>query len=82
MVYFKTLCTSLALLLLLFTTFAAICPSTANGVNALSGENHGGKSHQMWKRKVRMNHGSFRGPHKHLVNPTLQHPFQVPKLPV
>ncbi|KAL5794611.1 hypothetical protein ACOSP7_003205 [Xanthoceras sorbifolium] len=33
---------------------------------------------------VVMNHGSFRGPRKHLINPTAhqQFPFQLPKLPV
>ncbi|GLT80616.1 hypothetical protein SLA2020_520470 [Shorea laevis] len=82
MVHFRAFSTSLVLLLLLFTSFAVICPSAANGVRALSAENHGGKSHRMWRKKGRMNHGSFRGPRKHLVNPALEHPFQVPKLPV
>jgi hypothetical protein len=34
------------------------------------------------QRKLRVNHGSFRGPRKHLVNPTLQHPFEAQELPV
>ncbi|CAL8155614.1 unnamed protein product [Prunus armeniaca] len=39
---------------------------------------------QAWERKTWMNHGSFRGPRKHLVNPTAtaQFPFQASQLPV
>ncbi|KAL6279465.1 hypothetical protein ACE6H2_016346 [Prunus campanulata] len=39
---------------------------------------------QAWRRKTRMNHGSFRSPRKHLVNPTAtsQLPFQASQLPV
>lgn len=39
---------------------------------------------QAWDRKTWMNHGSFRSPRKHLVNPTAtaQLPFQAGQLPV
>lgn len=39
---------------------------------------------QAWERKTWMNHGSFRSPRKHLVNPTAtsQLPFQASQLPV
>ncbi|KAK7309667.1 hypothetical protein RJT34_06582 [Clitoria ternatea] len=33
-------------------------------------------------RKTWMNHGSHRGPKKHLVNPTAEHPFQAREFPV
>ncbi|KAE9613265.1 hypothetical protein Lalb_Chr05g0215671 [Lupinus albus] len=33
-------------------------------------------------RKTWMNHGSHRGPRKHLVNPTAQKPFQALEFPV
>ncbi|KAL9451010.1 hypothetical protein AB3S75_012707 [Citrus x aurantiifolia] len=48
------------------------------GVRAVAGANH------VWQHKPQMNHGSFRGPRKHLVDPTAaeEHPFEVPKLPV
>ncbi|KAH0741440.1 hypothetical protein KY290_034483 [Solanum tuberosum] len=38
--------------------------------------------HQRWQWRSWMNHGSFRGPRKYLVNPKAKHPFDVPKLPV
>ncbi|KAG2676761.1 hypothetical protein I3843_12G069200 [Carya illinoinensis] len=38
--------------------------------------------HGKWQRKLWMNHGSFRGPRKQLVNPTVQHPFQAREFPV
>ncbi|KAF7829173.1 putative transmembrane protein [Senna tora] len=39
-------------------------------------------SHQRWQRKSWMNHGSSRGTRKHLVNPTIEHPFQAREFPV
>ncbi|KAK3182913.1 hypothetical protein Dsin_030199 [Dipteronia sinensis] len=41
------------------------------------------KQKQVVKVKV-INHGSFRGPRKHLINPTADHqfPFQLAKLPL
>lgn len=38
------------------------------------------ESHGKWERKTWMNHGSSRGPRKHLVNPTLHHAFQANQL--
>ncbi|KAK4847068.1 hypothetical protein QYF36_025186 [Acer negundo] len=42
------------------------------------------KQKQVVKEKVKVfNHGSFRGPRKHLINPTAdQFPFQLAKLPL
>ncbi|KAJ9135064.1 hypothetical protein P3X46_032285 [Hevea brasiliensis] len=46
----------------------------------VAGRNQAKQSHQItWQR---MNHGSFRGPRKHIVNPSIKHPFQVPQMPV
>ncbi|KAH6824482.1 photolyase 1 [Perilla frutescens var. hirtella] len=42
----------------------------------------GGGGGWRWQRKPWMNHGSFRGPRDRLVNPTVEHPFQLPKLPI
>lgn len=36
----------------------------------------------MWRKQPWMNHGSDRGSRKHLVNPTMPHPFEVYGLPV
>nr|GMD74706.1 uncharacterized protein LOC109147197 [Ipomoea batatas] len=41
---------------------------------ASEGENNEAREWKPW-----MNHGSFRGPRKHLINPSSQHPFQVPQ---
>ncbi|KAK7252529.1 hypothetical protein RIF29_36531 [Crotalaria pallida] len=38
--------------------------------------------HSWQQRKTWMNHGSHRGPRKHLVNPTAQNPFQAREFPV
>ncbi|OMO93481.1 hypothetical protein COLO4_16914 [Corchorus olitorius] len=84
MVHFKALFTSLSLFLLIFAslTLATIHPAAAatTGVaGAVAQDNH---HHQTRQRKQRMNHGSFRGPRKHLLNPAVEHPLQLPKLPV
>ncbi|GMJ12539.1 hypothetical protein HRI_004923100 [Hibiscus trionum] len=71
MVHFKPLFTSLVLLILLI--FAS---STTTGSAAATGVvGSRAKSH-------RVNHGSFRGPRKHLLNPAVEHPLQLPKLTV
>ncbi|XWS38810.1 hypothetical protein CRYUN_Cryun19dG0162300 [Craigia yunnanensis] len=86
MVRLKALFASLLLLLLLFllifASLTTIHPVAATGVGAVARDNHDEKSHQMQQRKQRVNHGSFRGPRKHLLNPAVQHPFQLPKLPI
>ena len=38
--------------------------------------------HQRWQKKTYMNHGSFRGARKRLVNPTVELPFQARQFPV
>ncbi|KAJ4837276.1 hypothetical protein Tsubulata_017333 [Turnera subulata] len=75
----KAKLTSFVLFFLVFTSSIAIhsVASEARGVAAKI--NQAAQSHKTWKR---MNHGSFRGPRKHLVNPTAEHLFQVPRLPV
>ncbi|KAF3645181.1 ATP-dependent RNA helicase Dbp73D isoform 1 [Capsicum annuum] len=46
-------------------------------------KSHVQEMHQRWQWRSWMNHGSFRGARKHLVNPTVEHnPFDVPKLTV
>ncbi|XVF11126.1 hypothetical protein REPUB_Repub07fG0242100 [Reevesia pubescens] len=77
MVQFKPLFTSLLLFILIFASFTTIHPAAASGQ-----DNQAAKLHQVQQRKQRMNHGSFRGPRKHLLNPAVEHPLQLPKLPV
>ncbi|CAL0311790.1 unnamed protein product [Lupinus luteus] len=45
-------------------------------------ENQAQEMKYTWQRKTWMNHGSHRGPGKHLVNPTAQNPFQALEFPV
>ncbi|KAJ4953472.1 hypothetical protein NE237_030304 [Protea cynaroides] len=45
-----------------------------------SEEEQVGKSQPTWPRKPWMNHGSFRGPRKHLINPSDESPFQVKRV--
>ncbi|PIN20135.1 hypothetical protein CDL12_07175 [Handroanthus impetiginosus] len=64
-------------ILLLITAFSYSAPETA-----AHGGGNGKEGEWRWQRKPWMNHGSFRGPRDRLVNPTVEHPFQVPKLPL
>uniref|UniRef100_A0A2C9VNU7 Uncharacterized protein n=1 Tax=Manihot esculenta TaxID=3983 RepID=A0A2C9VNU7_MANES len=58
--------------LLVFT-----CALRIHSASTVAARNQAQQSHhQKWQR---MNHGSFRGPQKHIVNPSLNHPFQVPE---
>ncbi|XVE65365.1 hypothetical protein DITRI_Ditri07aG0174900 [Diplodiscus trichospermus] len=83
MAQFKALFTSILLFLVLFASLTTIHPAAAAGVAAVARGDHAEKSHgQMQQRKQRVNHGSFRGPRKHLLNPAVEHPLQLPKLPV
>ncbi|KAK8516442.1 hypothetical protein V6N13_097731 [Hibiscus sabdariffa] len=76
MVHFKTLFPPLLFFLLIFASSTAAGSASATGVVGSFGQrDHGAKSH-------RMNHGSFRGPRKHLLNPAVEHPLQLPKLTV
>ncbi|XWS49313.1 hypothetical protein CRYUN_Cryun13aG0153000 [Craigia yunnanensis] len=81
MVQFKAFFTFL-FFLLLFASLTTIHPAVATGVGVLAQDNRAAKSHQMQQRKQRMNHGSFRGPRKHLLNPAVEQPLQLPRLPV
>ncbi|KAK8341566.1 hypothetical protein V6Z12_A08G175200 [Gossypium hirsutum] len=76
MVHSKTLFTSLLLFLLIFASSRMIGSATATADASLA---HAAQSHQM---RQRMNHGSYRGPRKHLLNPAVDHPLQLPKLSV
>ncbi|MBA0584226.1 hypothetical protein Gorai_015050 [Gossypium raimondii] len=76
MVQLKTLFTSLLLFLLIFASSPRIGSATATADASLA---HAAQSHQM---RQRMNHGSYRGPRKHLLNPAVDHPLQLPKLSV
>lgn len=63
-------------LLLGFTTLQTALSHSAGAEVAAVAE---GKHVVM--RELRMNHGSFRGPRKHLLNPTAQRPFEAQELP-
>ncbi|KAF9689605.1 hypothetical protein SADUNF_Sadunf01G0109700 [Salix dunnii] len=71
MVLVKAMLESLLLFLLLLTSSVS--------VHSVAGEaarkNNVAKSYRSWRR---INHGSARGPPKHLVNPTVEHTFEVP----
>ncbi|CAK7356043.1 unnamed protein product [Dovyalis caffra] len=75
MVQVKTILASFVLFLIVLTSsvsFHSVAGEAARKYNIA-------KSYRSWQR---INHGSARGPRKHLVNPTVEHPFEVPKLPV
>ncbi|XAR70698.1 hypothetical protein NMG60_11027648 [Bertholletia excelsa] len=80
MVQMRTSLTALSLLFFLLFSSAILVHSgpAAAGVDA---ETQAGES-DVWQRKLWMNHGSFRGPRKHLINPTTEHPLEVPELPI
>ncbi|KAK9275690.1 hypothetical protein L1049_022957 [Liquidambar formosana] len=81
MVQLRALFTSLALFLFLFTS-SMLIHSASSRVHVVLEEKHVPEMHRAWQRKPWMNHGSFRGPRKHLVNPTVEDRFQVRELPV
>ncbi|KAF3959830.1 hypothetical protein CMV_015393 [Castanea mollissima] len=72
----------LLLLLLLRLSFIPLSNSSVIEVGAVDHLHHVKGTSSSWRRKLRINHGSFRGPRKHLVNPTVQHPFQARDFPV
>jgi hypothetical protein len=86
MVQLRALSTIFLLLFLLcFTTsLTALVHSSASQVAvAAEGKHVMREFHgRTWQRKLLINHGSFRGPRKHLLNPTLHQPFEAQKLPV
>jgi hypothetical protein len=72
MMLFKAILASLVLLfLLVFTSIHSVAGDAA-------GKKSVPNSYRSWRR---INHGSARGPRKHLVDPTVEHPFEVSKLP-
>ncbi|KAL9369040.1 hypothetical protein Peur_040239 [Populus x canadensis] len=75
MVLVKAMLQYLVLFLVLFTSSVSVHSVAGEAV----GKNNVAKSYRSWRR---INHGSARGPRKHLVNPTVEHPFEVPELPV
>ncbi|XP_006368337.2 uncharacterized protein LOC18094106 isoform X2 [Populus trichocarpa] len=75
MVLVKAMLKYLVLFLVLFTSSVSVHSVAGEAV----GKNNVAKSYRSWRR---INHGSARGPRKHLVNPTVEHPFEVPELPV
>lgn len=75
MVLVKAMLKYLVLFLVLFTSSVSVHSVAGEAV----GKNNVAKSYRSWRR---INHGSARGPWKHLVNPTVEHPFEVPELPV
>ncbi|KAJ4728555.1 putative Transmembrane protein [Melia azedarach] len=80
----KALYTSIALLFfILFFSLALHHTAAAAAAGGKAGES------RAWQQKTPVNHGSFRGPRKHLVDPTAtttageaEQLFLVPKLPV
>ncbi|KAH7836245.1 hypothetical protein Vadar_033947 [Vaccinium darrowii] len=75
MVQLRTFFTSVALLLFLLLSSVFLHSASAAGNHAGRGDAR--ESHRTWQRKPWMNHGSFRGPRKQLINPTAEHLFQV-----
>ncbi|KAM7507259.1 hypothetical protein LguiA_017712 [Lonicera macranthoides] len=83
MVKLKAILASLLFLLFIFLSSTSIEPVESRGIHHVKEEKHVQESNGTWKRKLRMNHGSARGPRKHLINPTVDpHPFQVRELDV
>ncbi|KAJ6426907.1 hypothetical protein OIU84_022491 [Salix udensis] len=72
MVLVKAMLESLLLFLLLLTSSVSVHSVAGEAVR----KNNVAKSYRSWRR---INHGSARGPPKHLVNPAVEHPFEVPK---
>ncbi|TKY70086.1 hypothetical protein E2542_SST06372 [Spatholobus suberectus] len=67
---------------ILFLLVLATSLISVQSRNTLIPEDQAREPHKIWQRKTRMNHGSHRGPKKHLVNPTAEHPFQAREFPV
>ncbi|KAF8033548.1 hypothetical protein BT93_D2215 [Corymbia citriodora subsp. variegata] len=75
MVQFRVSFTVLTFLLIFIASLSSL-PA------AIAGKEQADTSHGTWQKQPWMNHGSDRGPRKHLVDLTAYRPFQVPKLPV
>ncbi|KAM3264023.1 hypothetical protein P3L10_001017 [Capsicum annuum] len=76
----KPFCTFLLILLIFISFTCTVHSSTV--VHRKRGIRHVDGVHQRWQKQPWMNHGSNRGPPKHLVNPTINHRFDIPELPV
>ncbi|GAA0149806.1 hypothetical protein LIER_08891 [Lithospermum erythrorhizon] len=67
--------------LLIISSFPRLIHSSdvaASIVPPVPGKRH--RHQEVHQKFQRQNHGSFRGPHKHLINPTIDHPFHVPEM--
>lgn len=78
---FKPFC-YLLLLVFIFSSSASVHSTDIGLGHGELGASRVHDMHQRWQWRSWMNHGSFRGPRKYLVNPKAKHPFDVPKLPV
>ncbi|KAK6782889.1 hypothetical protein RDI58_020685 [Solanum bulbocastanum] len=70
------------LLLILVSIFLSSTVHSSTFVHRKHSIRHVHGVHQRWKKEPWMNHGSNRGPKKHLVNPTINHRFDIPELPL
>ncbi|KAG5059080.1 hypothetical protein JHK87_000109 [Glycine soja] len=75
-----SLITCFILFLLVLATTSFISVHSRNTL--LIHEDQARELHKTWQRKTRINHGSHRGTKKHLVNPTIEHPFQAREFPL
>ncbi|PHU28744.1 hypothetical protein BC332_00837 [Capsicum chinense] len=74
---------SYLLLFIIFSSFTSVYSTDIGLGHGKLDKSHVQEMHQRWQWRSWMNHGSFRGARKHLVNPTVEHnPFDVPKLTV
>ncbi|TMX00282.1 hypothetical protein EJD97_001083 [Solanum chilense] len=70
------------LLLILVFIFLSSTVHSSTFVHSKHGIRHVHGVHQRWKKEPWMNHGSNRGPRKRLVNPTINHRFDIPEFPL
>ena len=79
-----TTTSSVVFLVLLFTSSNLTQLAFGSLVGSAEKDNYGrvAAEESMEQRMAWMNHGSSRGPRKHLVNPTVQHPLQTRELPL
>lgn len=72
--------TTLLLVLLILTFLMFSADSTRTRVDyAMNREATGGNQAVGLHQRARINHGSYRGPRKHLVNPTVADVYTVPE---
>lgn len=70
---------SLTCFVLFFLVIATSMISIVHSTNTVTvtREDQARKPRKRWQKKTWMNHGSHRGPRKHLVNPTTENVFQL-----